>query len=63
MGNFFDLPSLLPSEYGAAGALKREVEKAIRYAQDYPASADSIRTYLTAAVALIEEPVDPDPTP
>lgn len=66
MFNFFDLPPLLPAEYGAASALKREVEKAIRYAQDHPASTEVIRTYLTIAPGAIPPPApDPDaePTP
>ena len=61
--NYFDLPSLTPAVYGAAGDLKREVEKALRNALRHPASADDIRAYLTAALEVIAEPVEPDPDP
>lgn len=50
----YDLPPLRPFEYGAAGALKAEVLKALRYASTHEGSRDAISTYLSAAAVLAE---------
>lgn len=55
----YDLPSLLPAQYGAANELRREVLKAVRNARTYPSSLEPIRDYLIAAVALLTPAIDP----
>lgn len=49
-----DLPTLLPSVYGASNALRSEVLKAIRYARIHPAAKDDIVALFEGAAVLAE---------
>lgn len=66
MSRVVELPTLLPSDYDAAGSLRIAVMKAVTYAEMHPNSAEAISEYFSEVAAYVADAVEdpaPDPDP